>query len=131
MKESYALLERRRKALLKKLSEVGPFIMASPYYPKIKCGNPVCKCAKDPDARHEKRHLSWMSAGRKSGTQYVPVNLREEVLEWIENYWVIKEYMKEMSELSRKMISLYAKTQKRGEKKGGVLKKRKTRKKKK
>lgn len=113
MNESYATLNRRRNALLKKMAGVGPFIMASPYYPKIRCGNPKCKCAVDPSKRHEKMHLSWMEAGRKSGTQYVPVDLHEEVQGWVENYWTIKEYMKEMSELSRKMIGLYAKSKKK------------------
>jgi hypothetical protein len=110
MNVNYNSLERRRSALLKKIGSVGPFLMASATYPKIRCGNPNCACATDPEKRHEKMHLSWMEAGSKSGTQYVPVDLREEVLKWIENYWQLKEYQKEMSDISRQMIGLYAKS---------------------
>ena len=109
MQEGYRMLDRRRRALLKKMSKMGPFIMATPTYLKVRCGNPRCKCATNKKARHEKLHLSWTdSAG--DGTCYVPVDLREEVLEWVENYWEMKRYIKEMTELSRKMIKIYAKT---------------------
>ena len=106
---SYGVLEKRRFGLLKKMAKVGPFIMATPTYLKVRCGNEDCKCADDPNERHEKLHLSWSDA-KGSGTAYVPVDLREEVLEWIENYWEIKELMKEMTDISRQMIKMYAKT---------------------
>ena len=108
-KEGYGMMDRRREALLKKMGKVGPFIMATPTYLKVRCGNPDCKCAKRKEDRHEKLHLSWSDA-QGDGTCYVPVDLREEVLEWVENYWTLKEYMKEMTSLSRRMIKIYAKT---------------------
>jgi hypothetical protein len=109
LQEGYAMMDRRRQALLKKIAKVGPFIMATPTYLKVRCGNPDCKCAKRLEDRHEKLHLSWTDA-EGNGTAYVPVDLREEVLEWVENYWKVKEYMKEMTEISRKMIKIYART---------------------
>lgn len=113
--ESYGMLEGRRKALLRKMSKVGPFMMATATDLRVKCGNPKCKCKKDRQARHQAMHLSWTDAAG-NGTQYVPVGLREEVLEWIENYWIIKEYLKEMTSLSRRMIRLYVKSQKKTKK---------------
>jgi hypothetical protein len=110
-RESYAVLDRRRKALLKKIANAGPFIMATACNMKVRCGNPKCKCAKDKEARHEKLHLSWTDA-QSHTTQYVPVDLHEEVKKWIENYWTIKEYMKEMTALSRRMIRLYSQRKK-------------------
>jgi hypothetical protein len=108
-KASYGSLERKRQSLLKKMAKAGPFIMATPTYLKVRCGNPDCKCADDKDERHEKLHLSWSDA-QGNGTAYVPVDLREEVLQWVENYWEVKEYMKEMTAISRQMIKIYAKT---------------------
>ena len=106
---SYNVLEQRRQGLLKKMAKVGPFIMATPSYVKAVCGNPDCKCARNKKDRHEKLHLSW--ADREGyGSAYVPVDLREEVIRWVENYWEIKELMKEMTAISRKMIKMYAKT---------------------
>jgi hypothetical protein len=106
---SYAVLEKKRGAILKKIASVGPFIMATPTYLKVRCGNPQCKCADDDAERHEKLHLSWSDADG-CGTAYVPVDLHKEVLEWIENYWRVKEYMKEMTAISRRMIKMYAGT---------------------
>ena len=106
---SYNVLEQRRQGLLKKMAKVGPFIMATATYLQVRCGNPDCKCADDPDERHKKLHLSWGDA-KGYGTAYVPVDLHEEVLEWIENYWEMKELMKEMTAISRQMIKMYAKT---------------------
>ena len=106
---SYGVFEKKRLTILKKMAAVGPFIMATPTNLKVRCGNPQCKCANDEAERHEKLHLSWSDA-EGSGTAYVPVDLREEVLEWVENYWRVKEYMKEMTEISRKMIKMYAGT---------------------
>lgn len=109
MGESYNLLNRRRYALLKKIAKVGPFIMATVSQRTTKCGNPQCGCNKDENKRHPTFRLSWTDASG-DGTCYVPKDLQKDVEEWIENYWTVKEYMKEMTELSRRMIKMYAKT---------------------
>ena len=109
LKVGYAGLERRRGAILKKMAKVGPFIMATPTYLQVRCGNPDCKCADDPELRHKKLHLSWRDADG-NGTAYVPVDLHEEVLQWVANYWKQKELMKEMTLISRQMIKMYAGT---------------------
>lgn len=110
--ESFTMLDKRRAAVLKRIARTGPFMMATPTYVKVRCGNPNCKCAKHKSARHTKLHLTW-SDSQGSGTQYVPVALRKEVLEWVENYWIVKEYMKEMTSLSRGMIRVYARSRKK------------------
>ena len=115
MNETFSMLDNRRKGVLKRIARTGPFMMASPVYVKVKCGNPRCKCARDKKARHEKLHLSWMDA-EGSGTQYVPVGLRKEVLEWVENYWMVKEHMKEMTDLSRRMIQGYTRSRRKSPK---------------
>lgn len=106
---SYGVLERRRQGLLKKMAETGPFIMATPTRLKVRCGNPDCKCAKRKEDGHDKLHLSWTDADG-DGTCYVPVDLHKEVLEWTENYWKVKELMKQVTAISRQMIRIYAGT---------------------
>jgi hypothetical protein len=106
---SYGVLQKRQQGLLKKMAKAGPFIMATPTYLKVRCGNLDCKCAKRKEDRHEKLHLSWGDA-KGYGTAYVPVDLHKEVLQWVENYWTIKEYMVQMTQISRQMIKMYAKT---------------------
>lgn len=107
---SYRMLDNRRKGVLKRIAETGPFIMATATPLKVKCGNSKCKCARDKKYRHKKLHLSWTDS-KGSGTCYVPVDIRKEVMNWIENYWTVKELMREMTELSRKMIKIYSKTE--------------------
>jgi len=131
IKPSYGMLKRRRDAQLRKISKIGPFMMATADWVKVKCGNPKCKCARDKEKRHEKLHLGWTDS-QGSGTQYVPVGLREEVLEWIENYWKLKECMKEVTSLTRQMIRMYGKTysvrakQQQRKQRMGISKKKKT-----
>ena len=109
MKDSYAMLDRRRHSLLKKMAATGPFLMATVSQRDTKCGNPDCKCATDKGARHPTMRLSWTDA-QGSGTCYVPKDLRQEVERWIQNYWQVKTYMTKMTELGRRMIRMYAKT---------------------
>ena len=106
---SYGVLQQRQDEILKKMAKVGPFIMATATNVKVRCGNPDCKCAKKKEDRHEQLHLSWTDA-QGNGVAYVPVDLHQEVLQWVENYWKVKELMKEMTEISRQMIKIYAKT---------------------
>jgi hypothetical protein len=106
---SYGVLQQRQEAILRKMARVGPFIMATPTRVKMRCGNSNCKCAKKKEDRHEQLHLSWTDA-EGDGVVYVPVDLHKEVLGWVENYWTVKGYMKEMTEISRQMIKIYAKT---------------------
>ena len=58
MLESYQTLEVRRQALLKSIVQIGPFLMATPTWLKVRCGNPRCECATDREKRHEKLHLN-------------------------------------------------------------------------
>ena len=59
------------------------------------------------EARHEKFHLSWSDVDGH-GTCYVPVDLHEEVHEWIANYWKVKELMADNEELTRQRDALLA-----------------------
>jgi len=122
--ENYNQLNRKRQGLLKKMGKAGPFIMATAAEYKMKCGNKACRCQDDHKRYgHPTFRISWTDA-EGDGTCYIPVDLREEVKEWIENYWAMKEYMKEMTELSRRMIRMYAKTLGRG--KRNLRKRKKT-----
>jgi len=108
MEKKYFRLQMKQKGILKKIKGVGPFIMATPTYLKVKCGNKKCACAADSDKRHEKLHLSWSEGKGINGTLYVPVDLREEVLKWVKNYWKVKELMKDMTQISRQIIRIHS-----------------------
>jgi hypothetical protein len=113
MKENYSMLDRKRQGLVKRMSKLGPFIMATVSQRTTKCGIKKCACQKDLKKRHPTFRLSWTDA-KGNGTCYVPKDIQNDVEEWIENYWLMKEYMKEMTDLSRRMIKMYSKTLGRG-----------------
>jgi len=115
MQETYNTLNRKRQGLLKKMSKVGSFMMATVSQRTTKCGRKECQCKVDEKKRHPTFRLSWTDS-KGNGTCYVPKDIQKDVEQWIENYWKIKEYMTEMTTISRKMIRMYSKTLGRGKK---------------
>ena len=109
MNESYATLDRRRTAVLKKIATLGPWIMGTPTITH----NKSSRSGKRETNFAEKLYLTFSEAGGRNGSTYIPIGLKEEVLEWVENYNMMKELTREMTTLSRKMIRLYSKAKKK------------------
>jgi len=106
--------ERKRQSLLRKLAKIGPFISGTPVYLHIRCGNSRCKCVKDPEYHKEKLYISWTEGGKKrNGCLYIPRDLEEKVLKWIEEYKLLKEKIHEIIILGRKIIKTYVKEKRR------------------
>ena len=103
--ESIKNLTARRQALLKQL--VGPFIQSSFCTRKVKCGKPGCRCADGEP--HEACVLTRKVRG-KTVTTHVPRDLRDEVREWAEEHKRVKKLLKEISDLSERIIRIYVRT---------------------
>ncbi len=99
-------LAARRKTLLKELAQTGPFVQGSLCKVRIKCGNPRCKCARGD--RHEAYVLSKKVRG-KTVTTHIPRDLLDEVKSWAEEQKRIKELMREISDLSERIIRIHVK----------------------
>jgi len=82
-------LNRKREAWLKKLAEVGPMVRGS--LVTAQRGNHVA-------------HQLTVSVKSKTHTVYVPMNMVEEVKEWIKNYRRMQRIIKEVSKLSMALI---------------------------
>jgi hypothetical protein len=108
MLTSYAMLDRQRRAVLKRIAAVGPFMMGT----VTMTHNKSTVSGKREDHFAEKMYVTWTEKGNTSGSQYITKELREDVEAWIANYWELKGCMEEMTQLSRQMISLYVRTQK-------------------
>ena len=103
--------ERRTKSLLRRLSEVGPFVAASLVCVPHRCGNPRCKCAAG-QGRPAWR-LTYKDKEQKTVTVYVPVGLLEEVRQWVKNYRAFKSLASEISDAQLKRVRLYVKEKRR------------------
>lgn len=83
--------EQRRMALLKQLSQLGPFVEGS----LIGVQHPTCK------------HVAWrltFKVKAKTRTVYVPVDMAEEVREWTQSYRRLKTVIRKVTRNSLALI---------------------------
>lgn len=94
-------LTRMRDARLKRLASLRPFLSASLVKIARVCGNPRCRCAAG--HKHRSYYLTFKQRA-KTRTLYVPVDLVDEVKQWVGEYRRIKLVMSEVSELQKQII---------------------------
>ena len=103
--------ERRSAALLKRLGKVGPLVAASLVRVGRRCGNPRCRCATG--EKHPAWRLTYKDANQKTVSVYVPVDMVEEVRQWVENYRTLKTLVAEISEAQLARVRLYVREKRR------------------
>ncbi len=100
-----------RDARMKRLASIRPFLSASLVTIARVCGNPRCRCAA---GRKHRSHYLTFKQKTKTRTLYVPVDLVEEVKQWVGEYRRIKLVMREISDLQKKIIKRHV-TERRAE----------------
>lgn len=83
--------EQRRTALLKQVSQLGPFVEGS----LIGVQHPTCK------------HIAWrltFKVKARTKTVYVPVDMAEEVKEWTQSYRRLKTLIRKVTKNSLAII---------------------------
>ena len=105
---STALLQQRIGARIKKLGDSGIFISGSFVRTSRKCGNPSCRCAHG----REKHPCCLLTSKVKGKTKavYVPVDMEEEVEQWVKEHKKIKKILKEVDKLSEQIIRQHVST---------------------
>jgi len=98
---SIGMLEARREGKLKQVRRAGPQIQGSLATIRVSCGNPNCRCA-----RGEKHvsHILNSKVGGRSRSLYVPVDMVEEVRQWLHEQRRVRQLLKEVSELSGQIV---------------------------
>jgi len=88
--------------ILEQIRRVGPFIEASLTVTRKRCGRPQCRCAQEGPI-HETALLTWKD---KTVTQtlYVPVEMREEVQTWVDNWKLLRRLIRQMSQAQRAFL---------------------------
>jgi len=103
-------LEKKRKRLLKLLHSDRPLIASTLSEIRTKCGKPNCRCASG------EKHLSYLLTRRENGktkTTYVPVELVDEVRNWIEEYRRLKDSVNEITVIGEEIVKRYVKERKK------------------
>ena len=105
-----------RDARVKKLAPECPSLAASLVVIPHTCGNKRCKCYKGDQFKHKGNYLTFKEKG-KTKTVYVPLDLLEEVRQWIAEHKRRKILSKEISDLNIALIRTHVKHKKRRSKK--------------
>lgn len=70
------------------------------------CRNPNCRCNKDPKFKHGPYFLLTFKSKAKTRTFAVPEDMLSEVSGYIENYKVLMSMVKQLEEISEKIIKI-------------------------
>ena len=99
---STELLKQRIGARIRKLGDSGIFISGSLVRTGRKCGNPSCHCA----SGSEKHPCCLLTSKVKGKTKavYVPVDMEDEVAQWVKENKKIRQLLKEVDQLSEQLI---------------------------
>lgn len=88
--------------ILEQVRRVGPFIEASLTVTRKRCGRAQCRCAQE-GPMHETALLTWKEK-TVTHTLYVPVEMREEVQTWVDNWKLLRRLIRQMSQAQRQFL---------------------------
>ena len=97
--------------ILEQVRRVGPFIEASLTLTRKRCGRPQCRCAQEGPI-HETALLTWKERA-VTQTLYVPVEMRQEVQTWVNNWKGLRRLIRQMSQAQRQFLLQRKKTARR------------------
>jgi hypothetical protein len=101
---SLSAAERQARSRLRQLLGCAPgFIHGSPIELGRKCGKPGCRCASDPSYRHRCLVIGRSLKG-KNRSEYIPEEMRREVLAWIANFREASALLESLDRESRKRL---------------------------
>jgi hypothetical protein len=90
------------KDILSQIRRIGPFVEASLTVTRKRCGRPQCRCRQEGPI-HETALLTWKEK-KVTHTLYVPVELREEVQKWVDNWKQLRRLIGQMSQVQRAFL---------------------------
>jgi len=106
---SINVLKKRREAAIKNLSGGKPLLEGYLGKIRVTCGNSNCRCTGKDGEKHISHVLTKKVRG-KTKSVYVPVDMVEEVSEWVKEHRRIKEELKKISLLSEQIIKQHVST---------------------
>lgn len=104
------LIRRMLEARLKRLAAQRPVLQASLVRIAKHCGRKGCRCQRG--HKHVGNYLTFKEAG-KTRTVYVPLDLVEDVRQWIAEARRLKGLMRESSQLAVALVAGHVEAKKR------------------
>ena len=96
-------IKKEQERLIRSLSQIGPFVEGSLSTVRRICGNPRCRCRKDPAKKHPALYLTWKEK-QKTQALYIPVANHKEAELWSQNYKQLKKQIKKVSDFHKKLL---------------------------
>jgi len=96
-------LEAQIHARVRELGELAISISGSLGTTYRRCGRTSCRCATGDQYKHPSLLLNSKAAG-KTKSIYIPVQMAEEVKQWVERRHRMKELLKEIDQLAEQII---------------------------
>lgn len=103
-------IRRMLASRLKQVAATKPILIATLAEVGKVCGKPNCRCRRG--FKHRACQLTFQDQG-KTRAMYVPVDFREEVRSWIEEYHKLQRLLREISHLSLMLVRGHAQERKR------------------
>jgi hypothetical protein len=102
--DSPAELIQQRKALVRQLRQLEPFILRGSLIERFKrCGKPGCKCARGP-GHSPKYYLSVSQPGARPQMDYVPVEHSQQVSDYLHNFQQVRQLLERICNLNRELL---------------------------
>lgn len=103
-------IRRMLASRLKQVAAAKPILIATLTEVGKVCGKPTCRCRRG--FKHRACQLTYQDQG-KLRAMYVPVDFREEVRSWIEEYRKLQRLLREISQLSLMLVRTHAQERQR------------------
>ena len=122
MEKSKSLAEKLKqdiKRIKKEIASVGLVKKGSITKCYQACRNPNCRCNKDPKFKHGPYFLLTFKSKARTRTFAVPQGMLSEVSGYMENYKLLMSMVKQLEEISEKIIKIRIENYKMQQKKSG------------
>jgi hypothetical protein len=103
-------IRRMLTSRLKQVAAAKPILIATLTEVDKVCGKPTCRCRRG--FKHHAWQLTFQDHG-KTRAMYVPMDFREEVRSWIEEYHKLQRRLREISQLCLMLVRSHAQERKR------------------
>jgi len=109
--EHPSLIRRMLQSRLNQLTAKGPVLAATLSLVHKTCGQPSCACHHG-GPKHQAHHLTLKEHGQ-TRTVYVPVDLLDEVRQWVAEHQRLKRLQAEVSQLTLALVTTHTTNRKR------------------
>lgn len=104
MNKKKHVLGKEQDNLLKKVSDLSPWIEGTLVNTTRICGKKNCICHTG-GKKHSVMYITWKENG-KTVSLYVPKKLEPEIKRWVENYKGLKELIRKISNIQKDIVRL-------------------------